>query len=98
MNFVTIEYDPEDDMWSVDEEASVWAHKGLAGGPFYAAAQISGLCYEHLDKLQRYQFRVLHEDDKTCDQVRGLRFLGTEARWGEFVPATADQLILKNPL
>lgn len=95
MIFVTIEFDPEDDMWVVDETSAVWTNDYVGGGgPFYAAAQMSGLCYEHLDKLQRYQFRVLVENG----QVTGLRFLGTEARWGEFVPATADQLVLKNPL
>jgi len=95
MNFVTIEYDPEQEMWVEDENASVWPEDYVGGGgPFYMAAKLSGLQWEHLDKVQRYQFRILFEDD----QVKGLRFLGTEARWGDFVPATQDQLVLKNPV
>lgn len=96
MYFVTIQYDPEEEMWVEDEESSVWPEDYCGGGgPFYAAAEISGLQYEHLDKLQRYQFRLLMDSD---DEVKGLRFLGTEARWGEFVAATQDQMVLRNPL
>lgn len=95
VNFVTIEFDPEEDQWVEDEESSIWPENYVGGGgPFYAAAQLSGLQWEHLDKVQKYQFRVVYEGD----QVKGLRFLGTEARWGEFVPATPDQLVLKNPV
>lgn len=96
MGFVTIQFDPEQEMWDVLEED--WPDLNQATGaidnPFYVGAEISGLQWEHLDKLQKYQFRVLFAEG----QVKGLRFLGTEARWGEFVPATSDQLVLKSPV
>lgn len=94
MGFVMIQFDPEQEMWDVlEEDWPELSQFSQVDHPFYVGAEISGLQWEHLDKLQKYQFRVLLADG----QVKGLRFLGTEARWGEFVPATPDQLVLKSP-
>lgn len=96
VNFVSIQFDVYEDKWVIDEDASVWPEDYVGGGgPFYMGAHESGLRWENLDKVQRYQFRVVYDQG---GQVKGLRFLGTEARWGEFVPATADQLVLRHPV
>lgn len=87
MDVVTIGFDPELDRWCIldldDEEREPFSFAN-----FLKAAETSGLQWEHLDKVQEYLFKV-------TDQ--GLRFLGTQARWGDFVPATQDQLVLKRP-
>lgn len=89
MDFVSIEYDLDLKRWVLDDESDPnhWQN-------FQVAAENSKLMWEYLDKLQRYNFKVLFEGS----EPQGLRFLGVEARWGEFVSATPDQMVLRNPL
>jgi len=89
MDFVTIEFDRELGRWSADleaEDAHFW-------DIFEAAAKESKLRWDGLDMLQQYCFKLVEQEGRRT----ALRFLGVEARWGEYVPATQDQLILGSP-
>ncbi len=88
MHFVTIEY---------DREARRWAACGdnpNTDQVFSDAEEQAGLRWESLDVMQKYCFKVIYTPQ---DKVEGLRFLGVETRWGEYVAATKDQLVLRNP-
>lgn len=89
MDFVTIGFDPELDRWIILDLDEGEENKTFQ--TFSKFAEVSGLQWEHLDKVQEYMFRITSEP-------AGLRFLGTQARWGDFVPATQDQLVLRRPV
>lgn len=96
MDFVTIEYSVDDEGW-IPNDVGPDPETGLED--FAVACEKAGLQWEHLDKLQRYCFKVVYVApvDDAQEEIAGLRFLGVEARWGEFVPATPEQLVLRNP-
>ena len=93
--FVTIEFDKEKKRWAIEEQM-------LVGGPlpedmdafwdiFLEGAKASKLRWEALDFFQRYQFKLFEEPTPK------LLFVGIETRWGEYVAATKDQMVLGNP-
>lgn len=89
MDFVTLEYDRGNRRWAVE------GFSENEDEEFFVAADISLLRWEALDVMQQYCFKVIRDG---YDDVTGLRFLGVEARWGEYVAATQDQLVLGNPI
>jgi len=91
MDFVTIEFDRQEKAWLLVDPGT----EPHADEDFFVAADISLFRWEALDIMQRYCFKVMYDG---YDDVCGLRFLGVEARWGEYVAATQDQLVLGNPL
>ena len=98
MDFVTIEYRRDLSDWCPKEIDEMTQGQEV---DFDQACKLSKLTWEHLDVMQRYCFKVVYEDrDESVGypEVKGLRFLGVEARWGEYVAATQDQLVLRNPV
>lgn len=59
---------------------------------FLEAARNSKLHWEALDFFQAYTFKVIYTEDGPY-----LRFLGIDTRYGEYVEATEDQMVLRNP-
>lgn len=100
MQYVMIEYDRELRRWAADLEEDIDNFWEM----FEEAAVNSKLRWEALDVFQSYQFKLMdmpnpqiEEDPDAYPKMLGLRFLGVDARWGEFVPATKDQMVLGNP-
>jgi len=101
MDFVTIEFDRGLSRWAISELLDDPVEESLAYTNFMQAAESSKLRWDALDILQQYCFKVVygeHIRGMMSPPVEGLRFLGVEARWGEYVAATQDQLVLGNPL
>lgn len=105
MDFVTIEYDRDFRDWVLEDNTNdlIGAERRVV---FTEAAVVAELRWEALDIMQRYCFKVvtgprteadLTDPDRIATRCQGLRFLGVEARWGEYVAATKDQLVLGNP-
>lgn len=89
MDFVTIEFRPDLRRWCADledEEDGFWE-------VFLEAARNSKLRWEALDFFQKYQFRLF----ETNEGLK-LRFLAIDTRYGEYVPATKDQMVLGAPV
>jgi hypothetical protein len=87
-NITTIEFARDLGRWLADlegDDPNFWLI-------FQEAARNSKLHWEALDFFQAYTFKVIYTDDGPY-----LRFLGIETQYDEWVPATKDQLVLRNP-
>lgn len=88
MHYVTIEYARDLSRWWADLEDEN-EHFWLI---FEEAARNSKMRWEALDYFQKYQFKLVETEDGPR-----LRFLGVDTRYGEYVAATQDQMVLGAP-